>query len=141
MNNKGSHSSSDSDDASEKDIHYDDDTDSDDLKEDPFIVKAPSIQNIKNGDFVLVCYATKKTKQHFVGKVLTVDVEKDSVEIKYLSRPPMKTCYRFVYPEADDIDNIHIDDVIMILPPPSTAGGTKRAAQQYIFDVDLGQYF
>ncbi|KAK6186839.1 hypothetical protein SNE40_006107 [Patella caerulea] len=129
-------SSSESECPSDKeDMEFNDDTDSDDPKIDQFTVSEPTMNNINDGDFLKVCYTTKKTKQHFVGIVLTKDMEEFTVEVKYLTRQPMKSSFRFVYPEVDDTDVVDIDDIA------SLAGGTKRAAQQYIFDVDLSHYF
>ena len=48
------------------------------------------MQNITKGDFVLVSYATKKTKKYFVGVVLDKDIGDDTVEVKYLTRLPKK---------------------------------------------------
>ena len=106
-----------------------------------FVAKDPSMQNITKGDFVLVAYATKKTRRYFVGVVLDKDVEDDTVEVKYLTRLPKKISIRFVYPEHDDIDNVPLADIIMILPAPSQAGGTQRASKQYIFDINLTKFF
>ena len=47
-----------------------------------------------------------------------------------LTRLPKKDSLRFVYPEKDDIDNVPLDDVMMILPALSQAGGTQRASKQ-----------
>ena len=50
------------------------------MEEFDFIAKDPTMQNITKGDFVLVSYATKKTKRYFVGVVLDKDIEDDKVE-------------------------------------------------------------
>ena len=73
------------------------------IEEFDFVAKDPTMQNITKGDFVLVSYATKKTKKYFVGVVLDKDIGDDTVEVKYLTRLPKKDSLRFVYPEKRTI--------------------------------------
>ena len=54
---------------------------------------------------------------------------------------PLKFTHRFVFPEKDDIDTVPIQDVVMTLPHPTPIGGTKRASNQFVFDVILDKYF
>ena len=54
---------------------------------------------------------------------------------------PQKFTHRFVFHEKDDIDTVPIQDVVMTLPHPTPIGGTKRASNQFVFDVILDKYF
>ena len=105
------------------------------------VMRDPTLDNITEGDFILDTYATKKSKKYFVGQVLDKDDSDDNVEVKFLTRKPQKDTHRFVFPDKEDIDNIPIEDIAMILPQPTTVGGTKRASKQYIFDTDLSKFF
>ena len=67
------------------------------MEEFDFVAKDPTMQNITKGDFVIVSYATKKTKRYFVGVVLDKDVEDDTVEVKYLTRLPKKDSQSSIY--------------------------------------------
>ncbi|XP_077468161.1 uncharacterized protein LOC144083876 [Stigmatopora argus] len=100
-----------------------------------------STTNLKLGDFVLVKYCGKKSVQHFVGKIIQNFDEDDEALVQFMRRKSsvMKKPL-FVYPEMDDLDDIHIDNIVMRLPPPTTTGGTSRTGKQHVFDVDLGNY-
>ena len=100
-----------------------------------------TMANISVGDFILVVYTTKKLRSYFTGHVLDKNDDDNTVEVKYLTQVPQSKSTRFVYPDKDDIDSVSIEDIIMKLPVPLHAGGTKRASKQYIFDVDLSTYF
>ena len=64
--------------------------------------------------------------------VLQEPNEEDLLEVKYLVRKPTKTkSAMFVVPEKDDIDEIDFMDIIL----------KKRTVQQFLFNLDLSQYF
>ena len=68
-------------------------------------------------------------------------MEGSAMTVKYLVVKPQKFTHRFVFPEKDDIDTVPVEHVVMILTNPTPIGGTKRASQQFIFDVNLDSYF
>ena len=128
---------------SETEISYAYGSDSEDLQEDSpeFVVMEPDIKDIEVGDYIVVRYARKKSTNYFVGTVLNKDSEDNTSDVKYMVENPQKFTHRFVFPEKDDIDTVPIQDVVMTLPHSTPIGGTKRASNQFVFDVILDKYF
>ena len=56
-------------------------------------------------------------------------------------RKSRRGSHQVVYPEKEDMDEILMEVIAMILPKPSSIGGTKRTSTQYMFDVDLSDFF
>lgn len=127
---------------SESEVSYADGSDSDDSQEDSqFVIMEPDMEQVAVGDYMVVKYARKKSTSYFVGTVLNKDLEDGTLEVKYMVEKPQKFAHRFIFPEKDDIDIVPIQDVVMILPKPTPVGGTKRASNQFVFDVNLDKYF
>ena len=87
-------------------------------------------KDVKNGDFVLVKYASKYASKisYFIVKVLGIKKEdgEDVFQMKYLTRVQTKTkTLQFVFPDKDDKDGIIFDDIFMKLPFPKTVGRNK----------------
>jgi len=99
-------------------------------------------ENIKQGTHVVVRYEKKTAVVHYVGVVIADVSEDDTVEVKKLKRQPSKHERSiFIFPDPVDIDEVEIDDIVMLLPPPIRSGGTKRAAKTYVFrGVNLDAY-
>ena len=119
------------------------DSDSDEYEADGFEVRDPTLENLKDGDYIMVRYKSQNLKRsaHYVGVVKDTDSDEATVDVNFMKRLPMKNTLRFAFPEEEDEDTVSIEDVIMVLPSPDRAGGTKRASEQYIFGVDLTSYF
>lgn len=85
------------------DIQYDDTGSNNELKED---------------DWVLVKFCTKKSTKHYVGKVLST--KNNNPTIKYVRKFHTKTKESvFTYPNVDDIHELkHVSDIVTILPQP-----------------------
>ena len=60
---------------------------------------------------------------------------------KFLIRKSERRTHQFPYPEKEDLDEILMEVIEMILPKPSPVGGTKRTSKQYMFNVDLSDFF
>jgi hypothetical protein len=103
----------------------------------------PETSNIRKGVYLLVKYTSKRSVSHFVG-VADDDIDDDNcVRVKFLTRQPSSTkggCM-FVFPEKEDVDEINIDDIVRIIPEPTTSGGTKRALTRLRFPIDLSKFF
>ena len=49
--------------------------------------------------------------------------------MRFFKRQPSKHDRSiFIFPDTVDSDEVDIDDIVMLLPPPIPRGGTKRAA-------------
>ncbi|XP_041356358.1 uncharacterized protein LOC121373696 [Gigantopelta aegis] len=104
--------------------------------------QAPCKDDLKTGDYILVKYTTKKKCCNFVGVILDEINDDDIVTVKFLTRQMTKKMgAMFIFPEKDDIDEVGFENVVLKLPKPTTAGGTKRTVKQFFFDVNLDQYF
>lgn len=71
---------------------------------------------IKESNWVLVSFPTKKTIKHFVGHVISVNT--GILTVKFLRR--VKQTSFFVWPQQEDISEVDKEDVVVILPNPST---------------------
>ena len=103
----------------------------------------PTKDNLKNGSFVLVKYVSKKTTSHFIGVIDNDELtDENTMCIKYLVKQPSKTGFlSFVFPVEDDSDNVEISNILLVLPSPTSTGGTNRLALRYVFNgVDLSGY-
>ena len=56
-------------------------------------------------------------------------------------RKSRRGSHQFVYTEKEDMDEILMEVIAMILTKPSPIGGTQCTSKQYIFDVDLCDFF
>ena len=92
--------------------------------------KKPSKEKVKDGDFVLLKYCSKRTVSHFVGVALQEPNEEDLLEVEYLVRKQTKTKSAMsVFREKDDIDEIDFMDIILKMSKPITASDTKLTVQ------------
>lgn len=92
-------------------------------------------------NYVLVQFCGKKAKAYYVGKV--VGVKGDDIEIHFMRRSDMHkgANMSFNFQSVDIGISVHQrQDIVLKLPPPSYAGGTKRCAGKHIFSCDLSMY-
>jgi hypothetical protein len=68
----------------------------------------------KSGKWILVAFATKKTKKHYVGVITSMNEGHPTV--KFARR--VKSTSAFTWPQTDDISEIGIEDVSAFLPEP-----------------------
>ena len=79
----------------------------------------PLKEDVKNGDFVLAKYSSKRAISHFIDEVLQALNEDDILEVKFLVRQSTKMKgVLFVIPEKEDIDETDFEDIILKLPKP-----------------------
>jgi len=72
-----------------------------------------------------------------------VDEEKEEVQTKFMRRLPSKylKVMTFAFPDVDDVCVHSVEDIVMSLPIPVTAGGTARCSKQFKFyGQSLAQY-
>lgn len=98
-----------------------------------FEVLEDDYNSVKEGAYVVVKYCTKKTSATFVGQVTSVNGYEDTANINFLKQ---NGSY-FIWPEAADVDTVDQADIIKILTPPTSTGGTARACLKLTFDIDL----
>lgn len=59
----------------------------------------------------------------------SVNRENDLVQVTFLKRNGAS----FVRPDPEDIDTVSESDIVMVLPTPTTIGGTARACLKLLF--------
>ena len=89
--------------------------------------------NVKPGNYVLVAVHGKISTKHFVGQVTSVSNEDNLVQVDFL----VQKGDHFCQPETSDSASVDINDVKLVLPPPTICGGTKRISSNMTFAVDL----
>jgi hypothetical protein len=48
--------------------------------------------------------------------------------------------FMFVFPDADDIADVHYDDILFRVPDPVRHGGTTRVARHFVFPIGFDDY-
>ena len=91
------------------------------------------MDNLAEGDFVIINCATKKSKKYFVGKIEALHNDDSTVDIIFLKRVPSKSSSIFTFPENLDTGNVSIEDVEKKLPIPRN-GDTVRTASFFYFE-------
>lgn len=85
-------------------------------------------------DYVLAAVHGKRSTKHYVAMVISK--ESDEIEVDFL----LQLGNQYVRPDERDTGVVHVSDIILILPPPSVCGGTKRTSVKLTFPVDLSEY-
>jgi hypothetical protein len=114
----------------------DDDSDADDWipeEEHDIDEELLATDQVAEGDYVLVRFATKKTSVYYAGRVQ--ELAEDHIMVKFLRR--VRQTQQFVFPDEDDTSNVSREDIFWKLPSPSSAIGTKRTANSIRFTVDF----
>lgn len=75
------------------------------------------VEKLRVGNWVLVAFATKKTKKHYVGQILEID--KNELKIKFVRKKEGEKTLSFIWPEQEDECEVSEDEVIMVLPEPN----------------------
>lgn len=68
----------------------------------------------KVSSWVIVQYALRKTKKHFVGQIL--ELVPDGLKIKFTRQ----SSGGFIWPDKEDCDEVSPEDIIQVLPEPNT---------------------
>lgn len=93
-------------------------------------------RTIKEGSFVLVRLVGKKSTVFYIAEVTAV-VNDSDYQVKYLKR--VGNTQKFIR-ENEDIYDILARDVEMILPLPTSVGGSERQVSQLSFSIDFSFY-
>lgn len=95
---------------------------------------------IKENDYVVVKYATKKSILYYIGLVEVVSKgdQGGDFHVNFLRR--RGNTYTFHFPEKPDKSDVMFNDIVLRLPPPTVIGGTERAVYNLKFSVDLTKY-
>ena len=96
-------------------------------------LKNPTIQQLDEGDYVLVRFLTKKSEKYFIGKIESTDIDANNADVMFLKRKPTKGGqFLFSFPQTLDAAEISIEDIMCRLNPP-TSGGTQRTGDFFTF--------
>jgi hypothetical protein len=68
----------------------------------------------QSGKWILVAFATKKTRKHYVGVITSMN--EGHTAVKFARR--VKSASSFIWPQTDDIPEIEIEDISAFLPEP-----------------------
>lgn len=86
------------------------------------------------GDFILAVFSNdqKKNLVHYVGRIIEISGKK--AKISFLKRSE-KYQNAWIYPYKEDISWITFNQILMVLPPPTPLGTTKRQMSYLKFDA------
>jgi hypothetical protein len=102
--------------------------------EKPFI-ETPNLSQFSAENFVLIRFANKKTFRYFIGKIEILDPSDNTPEVQFMRRKRIKTdTLMFVFPDHEDVSEVHLSDVMFLLPKPSS-GGAVRSGAIYTFQL------
>ncbi|KAK2708462.1 hypothetical protein QYM36_014166 [Artemia franciscana] len=96
-----------------------------------------SVSPIQIGKFVLVKFELGKSKSlcvYYVGLVESID--NDVADVKFLRKIGPK----FVFPEIEDKATVDKKDIVLVLPDPSSSGGTARSIAGHVFSRDFSAF-
>lgn len=90
------------------------------------------------GNYVVVEFKDKKSKMHYIGKILKTvnetcdddEEEEKEYEIKFM-RCSKKSTEKFIFPQEDDIAVVKQSDILLVLPDPQHCD--KRTDRQRSF--------
>ena len=83
---------------------------------------------------MLVAVHGKRVTQNYVASVVAIDG--DEIEVDFL----IKVGNQYMKPEKHDNAVVDVEDILLLLPPPSICGGTKHTSEMLAFAVDLSDY-
>lgn len=89
---------------------------------------------MKQGDYILVRFATKCKNVFYVAQI--EEVGEEDVDVKYLRRNGNK----FLEPVIAEKYSVPKTDIECQLPAPTVQGGTERTAKQFLFTIDFNKY-
>lgn len=93
-------------------------------------------EKIKDGEFILIKFAKKKSVVHYVGRVIS-HYSLTEYKVSFLRKKPGS--WTFVFPNIIDDATVDITDVILVLPNPPPSG-TARTSTMFSFPIDLCMY-
>lgn len=90
---------------------------------------------LKEGDYVLVRFPTKKTVRHYVGQITEAQ---DQIEylVKFLRK---RGSDAFSFPDTDDLSIVNRQDILVKLPKPLEVRGTSRMKSLIRFSVKFSE--
>ena len=93
------------------------------------------------GDYVLVEYAGKDKKRHYIGLITQPKDGEDDFEVKFLrkSAKHVLSCC-FVEPYTQEIVSVEASSILGVLSQPTSTNTTKRRRGIMQFDVNLNGY-
>lgn len=97
-------------------------------------------RNPSKDDFVLVKLVDKENTRskgkYFIAKIVAPGDNDREYEVIFLRKS--EKCYgSFTFPLIEDRSIVNLNDIKIILPPPSFSGGTKRLQSMYRFEINL----
>ncbi|CAG5004726.1 unnamed protein product [Parnassius apollo] len=96
-----------------------------------------NIDNLNEGDWLIAKFATKKSVNHFVGRILFIRNNIPTIEfLRKVKNTANSKRLTFTYPHVKDIyEMLHVDDDVLVLPQPII---TRRG--QVMFEDDFSSY-
>lgn len=92
---------------------------------------------LKENDFILVDFSTKKNKISYIGCIKKT-LGSCEFEVKFLRR--FGNSNKFFYPAEDDISDVERGSILRKLRRPYTNLGTSRTQATLKFDIDFSTY-
>lgn len=101
------------------------------------IIKLLDDEILKEGDFLLVQFPTKKTIRFCVGLILETDESCNEYLVKFYRK---KGQGGFCLPDVEDVSRISRNDIVSRLPKPLEIKGTSRTKSIIHFQVKFDTY-
>ena len=95
---------------------------------------------IKIGDFAVVkVFSAEGKHKNFIGKICNGPDEDGDYEINFMKQSE-KIKHGFQFPEKVDIASVQLNDIVKLLPKPTSVATTKRLCGVFKFACDLSFY-
>ena len=100
----------------------------------------PTQHQLEIGDFAIIkVYSAEGKYRNFIGKICDGPDEDGDYEVNFM-RQSQKIRDGFQFPEEIDAASISLQDIIQVLPQPSSVAATKRLCGIFKFGADLSPY-
>ncbi|KAF6020294.1 hypothetical protein EB796_021400 [Bugula neritina] len=100
-------------------------------------VEAITADKLNVGRYVLAALRGKKNLRHFPGVVHSIQRDEDTAVISFYKSVGNRP---FIVPVQEDVATVDICDLVLLLPTPTSSGGTERTCKKLTFNIDLSQY-
>lgn len=118
------------------------DDDSDDSLDIDDRLEEEKPKEVNVGDYVLVKILTTKSLHYYVGIVESFNEEDKEYNIHWMRRVKSKTfdTLTFTFPMEEEITAVTLEDIVLMLPDPTSIGTSSRSSNQFRFSYDLTEW-